>query len=515
MPIADYGRMTVGEAAAPQADEPIWADGDRPVGTATLESMLQQLSRFRSSPRRMAQLKRYEILMSRHRSWVEGRIKKEFESPDVQKRMLDRASVTVNPAADILRQVCAVWKHGAVRQLVGSGKQRKQKALYELIKHTHIDARAPEWNAIAYFVGPLLVFPRMRRGKVRLETVLPHDYVVAADAKDPYGPPVAAMWATSASEVCVADRSGYRYFSIEPGERLRPTRTEAHPHGRFPGAVLRFEDLETAQDWYRWDRFGRLVSGALDAAVAYTAMRFVRKAQNKKLLTVVGPVTGVLSTGTNTSDAELPIEHKVPTGAVNSDVSIDVHDFEVSPASWVLELRLIAQVMAEAEGVPVAVGESSDSYTIVLDHDGLAEVRLRQIDWAREFELELWTRAVAVANEDALPTREDLESSLAVEYPPLTRKFSAIADAIQWWEFKFSHGMASVIDLARSELPASDDVLRQRVEQNLDENATFALAKAKHNLPNEGEDVQKFETAPQVNGRQGPKVRDSKPDSAV
>lgn len=476
-----------------------------------------------NDPRRVAQHRRHLILQNRHKALIAGRVN-EVTKTEIRDEIASHISTALNPAEDIITSVCQVWKRGATR-LVDEVSEESNKAFQRLTFETGIDALAPTWNRLAYFVGPLVVLPVMRRGKLRLEAIPPHVADVVLDPYDPLGQPVAVAYQLrdcadfgTGADLCVVDAYSRRYFDLRQGmaveiEHLR----EDHGLGRFPGTALRFDVPMEADDWYGAHRHQRLEDGSLDVGRIYATLGFVRRTQNKYLLVAVGQLEA-LASGQNLGDPERPITGNLPADrSARDDLSFSSLPFDTDPANFQKEIRFTIEAMAESTGVPVTVTSGGDSkHDIEYDYGALTELRNAQIWHARNFELELWSKAVAYAKKahhplwSDLPTSEEVDNGFQVEFTRLARKFADPQQERDHMDWLLSKGAARILDVIRDSFPTmSDEQLRLMLHRNLEENGEFYDEVAKRNAVM-NPTTNTILDAAQANGAMGPAVRDGK-----
>lgn len=447
----------------------IYADPKEELPEETIAALAAGFSGQRGSTHRQRENMRHNaVLRSRHEALIAERIAQQFHSDDVKNEMRKFISVTCNPAHDIVEAVCAVWNHGVHRRIAKASASQLE-AFSRLVAETDVDANASEWNRVAYYVGPVVVLPKVRNGKLRHEPLYPHTTELAFDPRDPLGPPIAAAYMVSPrgdnkamANFAVVDSQSIRYYKFRghlPEEVVELR--EEHGVGEFPGATLRFEQ-PSQEDWWIADRHPRLQQGSFDVGRIFAAMNFVRRAQNKHLLTLIGPKVS-LATGQSVGDPEMPIVQNVPkTAAGGADYTIDTLSFNTDPKNFLTEIRFIIEQMAESTGVPVTVQASPGTdlkFDTELDHNALTEFRNNQIHWARNFEKDLWEKSLKVVRASEsypgdqkamLPKTMD---GFSAEFSPMPRKFADPRVEMEWWEFLISKGAASVLDILRRQNP--------------------------------------------------------------
>ena len=217
---------------------------------------------------------------------VVQRISDTHSDLETRREMAKFVDVTNNPALDITREVCVVWKNGATRSIRSVPKMRA-KAFQSLVDETWLNVHMQNWNRMAFLLGPVTVVPILREGKMTWQVLLPHMYDVVADPANPFGSPLAASWSIPSDgsgepDTVVLDAEGWKYYKTGHG-KPELKRVEEHGLDRFPGATLRM-NVSYQDDWWGGEHNQRLVDGTVTIGVLGAALGFTRKAQSKKLL---------------------------------------------------------------------------------------------------------------------------------------------------------------------------------------------------------------------------------------
>jgi hypothetical protein len=500
-------------------------------GMLSDELILELAARARqhsSDARRNAQHRRWQILHNQHEPLIQERVF-EVQKSEVAEYISEHKSTTLNPAEDIVRAVCAVYKRGVVRRIDGLAKENAA-AFLRLTHQSQIDAIGPELNRIAYFVAPVIVLPVLRRGKLRLEIPLPQCTEIVLDPHDPLGKPTAIAFTLgdmsdqgTGADFCTVDAVARRYWKILGDNdddhdvvEIVDLREE-HRLGYFPGAVLRFEVPLDGGDWANAYRHKRLEHGAIDVGRISAHGDYIRRVQNHYLLVVAGDLDA-LAKGQNPAIPEKPIAaHVSPAvGEPSRTIHVQTLPFDVDPGRFHSEIRFKIEGMAESTGVPCTVTSSGDaSFRTEFDTEALTELREQQIAFAREFEHELWVCACDYAHAmrhpeyEKLPTRADVEASLNVEFPELSRKSSDPAEERAQWDWDLSKGIVSFVDIMRKRNPTMDpETAHKRIESNIESNGVVYAMVAAHNAvldPNK----MAIQNAAQINGSLGTPAREA------
>ena len=286
--------------------------------------------------------------------------------------------MAVNPARDITSAVAIAYDSG-VRRLLKGASPDAQAAFSELVKESQAATKAPHWNKYAFFLGPTLVVPCIRKGRLSLDLIRPEVCDIRADPEDPMGTPAAAAWSSSGSAAFVLlDDTAWRYLDDRGKDTKDP---QEHGYGQFPGAVFRLD--EPVDDWWPRNYQERLVDATITTAYTYAKMQWVRKSQNKKLLMVIGETEG-LPKG-QVLDPELALTITSNPQAT----TVQVADFDSSPQHFLDEIRFTLETIIESYGIP----QSAVSYDIGKDGGPLAlSIKKERLGHLREAQIPYLTR---------------------------------------------------------------------------------------------------------------------------
>jgi hypothetical protein len=478
-------------------------------------------SRLATHSRRRRQAKRLRILKSQHASDIAVKVA-DVTRTRIREEIVKHVSTVVNPAADVVDAVCAVWKNGAVRRLLDAS-ETESSAFAKLVLETGFDAAAPELNQVAYFVGPVMVLPMVRKGRMRLEYYYPQTTSVVLDTDDPMGPPVAFAYEVAngtEADLAVVDGVAHRFFSNRQG-RLVELTTLSYEHGIgfCPGVPMRFEPVISPEDWWVEDRHQRLEDGAIDVGRTYAALGLVRRNQNKKLMTAIGDLSG-LAKGQSVGDPEVPVTAHVPSNISSQPVVIDVKDFDTDPRNFHVDIRFALEAMASSTGVATVV-DAGNRPVLQFDHEALTELRNKQIAHARIFESALWRSCIATAkapgrtgrpawSDPAKLPKPDVQIDL--QYRHLSRRYADPEQASKHQDWMMGKGAMSPLDLLAEQHPTlTEQQLREMQARNIEDLGHLWEEVAKRNATI-NPDTGSAETLAQQNGRLGTPAREAEED---
>lgn len=397
-------------------------------------SSLEKWNTIGSGTRKALIARRRFILSENFGPAICHRLGETYSDPTMTARMENHVGDVMNVGADITRELANVY-HVAPRRRIQGDKEASKK-LIKLNTDTGWLSRAQEMNRRAWFEGPMLEIP-MRRGQNARRELFSGDRVdVAVDPEDPCGEPVMAAFPSyykSERAIYLVDEETVTIYSSNKEE------LEKYAHGvvdedgdpRFPGTLWRFRDPEV-DDYWNKDQHRRLVDGTITCGVIYTALDWVRKTQNRKILTMIGALLK-MPPG-QIIDNETPIlwetSHQDPNSSVN------VVDFATSVDEFHKHIMLVTRTLVESYGVPQSAitydfaseGAQNIPVTAIhLQHEKLTKLRRAQLAFAERYERKstynyiAFARRMGLRSVEGLPELSELDESLLIEFPPLTR----------------------------------------------------------------------------------------------
>ncbi|MBK6920413.1 MAG: hypothetical protein IPH07_23640 [Deltaproteobacteria bacterium] len=487
---------------------------------------------MRSDTRKRRAWDRWLIYTEQHTSLILDRITSTQNDDGVRNEIAKFVDLTVNPGLDVTRQTSVCWRQGARRSIEGVDDDA-QKAFHELVLESRIDVVAPSWNRIGALVGALLVVPAVRKQRLAWDTLLPTFTEVEPDPDDYYGTPLAAAWTLRSEceqpEDAVAvylDDQAWRtyrladapvpaglYGAAKPQEFIEALPPVEHGLGYFPGVPLRFAEVFDG-DWYGSPYLNqRLVDATVSIGVLNAALGFTRKAQNKRLLTLIGDLGGFPDG--QSLDPEVPFVADVPAGA-GVPPTIQAIDFDTNPDNFIKHASWIYRNIASAYGGQVESDDTGAGTRLVFSPETLTEIRNEQIPHAREFERMLWATAVDMCRAmnhplaDRLPTRDEVLAGFRIDFGKLSRKFSDPSAEQAWVDWLLSKGATDQLEILRAQgnTTLDDEQLQELIEKRLEVQAWFNDVVTTRNLSMTPGGVA---TAAQAFGATGTAVRDGTP----
>lgn len=430
-----------------------------------------------SDRRRMRAWEMWSIYREDLAPLVEEAIRAQYHDDEARRELRRFAAREWNVLLDVTRVGAVAYRSGVSRRVHGA-TPHQQAAFAALVQEGRAAIHCPQWLRLAFALGPVTVIPVVRASKLRWDVLLPHYTEADPDENDYAGPPSAVAYtvqdsSTAAGTTVYVDGTHWSYWSTTNGT-LDRTRSVAHGAGRMPGSTLRLDTPYDA-DWWTSSRNERLRAATITVAVIATALAFVRKTQNRKLLTIIGNITATQMQ--QRIDPEIPLQLKTKMGP--SAIDVDAVDLETTPDGFLKHIAAVYRTAAEGLGIPSFAVDfdfesGSESERLRVQHEALTELRGEQVPHCREFESRLWAEAVRECKATGHPRAPDLpdpdvvESTLEVEFPLLSRAYNdptAERDHLDW---QMRRGVIAPLDLLRRDHPSLSDVeLAAEQTQNL------------------------------------------------
>lgn len=403
--------------------------------------------------RKASALRRLRILQEDFRESILERIRETHMDPTVQARISKFASVALNPAKDITQAVAMSYDLG-VRRLLPGASEEAQLAFAALVKETEAATLAPTWNRYAFLLGPTIVVPCVKKGRIALELLRPDAVDLLADPEDPMGAPSAAVWGAHGGDAAFVALDGDAWHYLN--EQGREIRTSRHGLGYFPGAVFRLD--HPADSWWPTNYQERLVDATITIAATYAVMQWVRKSQNKNILVVTGETQDIPRGQLLDPELALTIESRS-----QSATTVSVENFNTSPENFLAEIRFTLENVIESVGIP----QSAVTYDVAKDggfmaasfkKERLGHLREAQTPFLARGEHRLWPSVVAIAQAAGhplgrkLPPPDEIADMLRTEWPRL----KTIDDPLQREELyreQLKRGGVSPIDMIQEDHP--------------------------------------------------------------
>lgn len=476
-------------------------------------------NRFASDPRKVRAWKRWLVYTENFKNLILERIETTHSDAETKEEIAKHADLTNNVALDITRDTSVCWKQG-VRRTLADATERQQQAFRAIEIESMIDVHAVKWNQIAEFVGPIVVIPQVKRERLTWDVLLPTSYDVEPDPDDPSGCPIAVAYSLRCdgrtrrsrdkADTVVLDGWSWRYYTTANGtaELLDEV---PHELGYFPGEPLRF-DHGYDDDWFGGCRRNqRTLDATVSICTLNAGLSFVRKAQNKNLLAIIGDTTGLPKL--QKLDPELPVMMEAAAG---ERMDVTALPFDTSPENFIAHAEFILRQVASSKGGTVT-DDGKGGRRVTFDDGALTEIRNEQLPFARAFERGLWAKAVAICHAmkrpgfEDLPDPDDVRANLQLDFGKLARRFADPKQEADYIDWLLSKGATDQVELTRriegSNL--SDEQVWSLLDRRLENQARFNDAVTKRNLGMNAD--QSVMTAAQANGALGPAAKNGTP----
>lgn len=523
------------------ADIPLLDTAGQALSDENVDELLRRQVHPESSERKRSAKITYDIYRSCYEAHVLDGIRIQQNSETIRRDMARFLTKVRNDARDVTEQIAVVWQNGADRHLVAEGGGEDEdgtKAIRSLAKQSRFDTVAAMANHLAWLQGPQFMVPMVRGGKKKrlcTDLLSPHIYDIVQDIDDPLGDPVGLAWHLShrqigpnavEDDIFILDAVSLRRFKVRSPssgqvatEQMSREELPAvvHDYGKLPASYLRFTDPIAGDDWFLCEENSRLTTGTIEVAVKMARMGLVRRAQNHKLLTLIGAV-GNMPKGQEKGDPEGQVI--APTERGTGQVDIDVHDYDTPPTNFILEILFWVQSMVEPLGGRVRVdsGEPQIFGRIEIPHEVQVEHRDGQVQPATDTEQTHWAAATHVAKAAglpeaiALPKPEVVEDNLRVDFGQLSRAMKDPEKQTVHEDWMLAHGQTSEVEIMRKRLGgASREEAQKEIERNLEDRAWYIDALASRNVPAGGDG--EAMTAAQANGAMGTPAREANRDA--
>jgi hypothetical protein len=476
-------------------------------------------TKWGSDPRKRQAWDRWLVYTEKFKPLILRRIETVQRDPETRDEISKHVDLTNNVGLDITRETSVCWKQG-VRRSIADATEKQADAFREIELESQIDVHAIDWNQIASLVGPILVVPNVRKDKLRWDVILPTYSDVEPDPDDPYGCPLAAAWSlrpceggsrrsSSKTDTVLLDGHSWRYYSTANGQ---PNLIDevVHGLGYFPGEPLRFANVYDG-DWYGGcDRNQRLVDATVSVGAKNAQLSFVRKAQNKYLLSIIGDLEGLPKL--QKLDPEIPVSMHAEQ---QQRLDLEVLNFDTSPENFIRHAEWDLQQVAATYGGSVA-DDGNGARKVVFSDKALTEIRNAQLPFARSFERGLWTKTVEICRVmkrpgfENLPDAEKVRNGLQLDFGKLARSFADPKQESDYIDWLMGKGGLDQVELTRriEGTNLSDEQVWGLIERRLENQAKFNGVLATRNLSLIDGAVQ---GTAQTNGAMGPAVRDGTP----
>ena len=510
--------------------------------------------------RRQAALMRYQVLREDYEDHVARRVRQVYNDEEVTKgmeRWVDTAGI-INPAHDITWALACVYKRGAQREFAAETETERNKlddAWSAIHKLTRTDQVGKTINRFAYGIGPVATYVTITAsGRPTIDYVEPHRYEVIFDPSDPLGRPVEVifdlrpgfrLYGEARRELdetvpafAVVDRETWRYLNTKGEPVAGPSGETVLEHGITdrngdpiaPVSFFRVDEPEKS-DWWTSTRGERMYKATIVGGVLWCRLRYVRQYQDCMALVATIHDEARIAEGGVIGHPAKPVHI---TGQSAQASKIEAIEYSLNPDAIMREINAVISAAALGQGLPPEAvtlstpldagrmqGTRLNSTSVT---DGMrAQHRNDQIPYALQWENEIAELLVDTLTQagnklaSGLPPVGEIAARHLVEYAELTT-IDDPQQAREQADWDVKHGIKSLVDLAIARYPGtSRHKALALITRNQDENAQVWEIQATRNQPTDPEALANvppgtIQSPAQINGSQGPRVRDGDQD---
>ena len=483
-----------------------------------------QVGAWSNDPRRVDMSERLRIDREDFHMLAANWIRERYETPEVAASLVK----FIDPSANLLQRITttlAVAYRQPPTRFIRDDEQASQNWA-ALMKEARVHTVAKTWGRYAFLLNVVFVCPVVRpmmdgdeeKQQLSYHIIMPDRIVAAYFGADPRWPDVLICehqdgdaepgYMAKGKPVYVAiDAEGYTYFnSAWEVVDFRPNGV-----GRKLHVPFRVTEGQPGDFWDR-TRGRKLVTSTLEIARIWASMSYVRKGQNRKLLTLFASnLDGV------PDQQVLEAEKALVAEGEPGSIDLGIQDFETGVSGFANEIRLRVETVAESYGVPSTMidlsssisGQNADYANIsqlsaAKSYASLAEIRDSQIEHLREAEHELAYRTALVLEANRHPLAVDPElvrERFEIVWPPLTFVEHPLVQ-VQVAEKKMALGLADHATIYQEMHPwLTLDQAQERVLAHIDRrNEYSALLAARNMSANPADDAMSLA---QLQGRLG------------
>lgn len=425
------------------------------------------------------------------RDLVDARIDQVYEVAAIRAKVRRFVSTAVNPLQMVADRLSVAYRVPPTRSI--AGEPEASETWSQLMKETKIATRAKQWGRFAFIsnVCHVMPWPVQREGQpvsLRYVTVTADSSDVAF-SDDPEHPD--ALWydvsdgqsGVPGAEVAFVDSEAWSFLD----DRGRLLARFEHGLGVAPFATFRVRPQPPGDYWDR-HRGRRMVDATLDVARIVAAMGYVRKDQNKKLMTLFADGMDE----TVPAGQALQTEHPIVANAPPADVSFQIHDLNTPTRSFHDEIDFHVENLADSFGVGMYVIDpttsnrpGSESERAASGYAALSELRDQQVEVLRESEHELAYKTALVAERFGHQYAVDPElvrEKFEIRFAPLTF-LSHPRDRMQYYTEAIRLGLMDHATAYQNEHPELTlEQSEERVMEHAERRARINEFQARRNL---------------------------------
>lgn len=478
--------------------------------------------------RRGKALRRGMILESKHHQLIAKSLLEIHYDPKIVDRICRHVRTVWNPGADIATQLACTYRvHPRRRMKSKDGAPKLDNSLVRLNRMLGWPLLAPKATRSAWWNGPALIFPVYRRkdstspARLQLRVIHAYEHNVLVDDWDPLGNPRFATWREwygGQPAIVTLDEVRFRILDEEGKEELTTwEHGVVHPmtgEPMFPAVHLRFERPTDSEDYWIEDAHERTVDATLEVGTIGSILSWVRKAQNRNFMSIVGDLQATTS-DSRVLDPEGGFAAHTGRGETASSIDVKVHSFNQPVDDFRAHMAMVIAPAIEQYGLSqasVTFDWGMDGLPVgamEIEQQRLSDHRNGLVPYAVDAERMLQYLFAFAAHRaevkiDNLPEPKRVWNELEVEFPPL---LVSISDADRWVklkEFELARGLTTDAKIYQELHPErTPEECEAAVNAHLDVQAKFNDKKAKRN----NDPAAPMEDENQRNGRIGGQAR--------
>lgn len=428
------------------------------------------------------------------RDLVEMRIDQVYEVPAIRKKVKRFVTTAINPLQMIADRIAVAYRVPPTRSILDNAEASETWA--RLMRESKISTRAKQWGRFAFIsnVCHVVPWPVVKPGQpttIRYITITA-DASDVAFSDDPEHPD--CIWydiddaAPGVPDAAVAFVDSMAWHFLDAKGHLLAS--YEHGIGVPPIATCRIRPQPPGDYWDRY-RGRRMVDATLDVSRIVATMGYVRKDQNKKLMTMFADrIDESVPSG-----QALQTEHPIVADSAPADVSFTVHDLVTPPSGFLDEINFHLENLADSFGVPMFVLDPSTQNRPGTEMErasssfaALSELRDQQVEMLREFEHELAYKTALVAQRFGHPAAvspEVVRESYDIRFAPLTF-LSHPRERMSYYKDAISLGLMDQAYAYQNEHPElTIEQAEARVMEHAERRAMLNEFQAARNLPSD------------------------------
>jgi len=479
------------------------------LGPQGVQRLLQQQEgQFQRQERKHEMARRACVVAERYTHLIQERILHVYDKARSHTELIKYANSGVNVMLRTVRELAFVYQRPPLRRLNIEGPIGI--ALNERLNNAHKESQiakaSKQWGQYAFAMNVIWVIPgvwAMQDGmKLGYTMVLPHraDRIYSDNQKETD----ILIWERDAATSPNAAAEQAPTWMCHPGaatqgfmvldsqalywtdNRFNVERVEVHGIGAMPAVEMRVSEPPPG-DFWDIGRGHKLLDATVECGRVAAAMGYVRRSQNRKLVTMFGGVA-------DREQIAAPEAAVTATGDADQ-ISFSVHDFETTIDAFKDEMRWHIEQAVESYGVPIttidpepaSTGDAVNVFTPAAPqlHASRAELREDQIEYARPSDRELAVRSHQMMTRFGHPQSinpEVIKEAYEATWSPMTYIDNPM-NQLEVLDRKVSRGYLSPAMAVQELFPGMTEADALKfILNNLEQKARIDMFHAQHNL---------------------------------